>query len=295
MKHSIFTTLFTISTLCTFAQRRTVVYYNNPVPTWDTSLHQVVKNLSITSDSVFYYPKAKNNNDSALAFVEYFDTEGNVTEREEFNRATHAVAKIINYRYAENLLTVEESVAQSDFLINDNEGIDRVTRTFDHDSAGNVVTEKIFSYFGKSTNNPSVTTKSREYDNEGHLTKEYVTLPKQQPYLYRVFMYEDGVLSEEKTFNMQQDWIYSYVYEWDKRANTKRVYLLNQSKKLQREYQYDRQQRLVKDKQFTARNIYWDYSGNEYTYDANGLPSSQVFNQVTGERFYYKHFYTHNK
>jgi hypothetical protein len=263
-------------------------------PGWDAGFFTAAKTQHVVSDSIYYYEKAKNSHDSALVTILYFNGQGNLAEQDEFNMVTHTVVKIVNYTYTDTLLTKQEIIEKSLVVVNDNEGLQREVRTFDHDSAGNITTEKHYVYFGNIAS-PSVTALSREYDAQGHLTKEYVTMPGKPPYLYRTCDYINSALSEEKIYDMQQRWMYSYIYEYDERTKTKSVYLLNQDKNLRSEYVYGGRQELIKEKSYSNRNLYWDHSTQEFNYEANGLLVSQGYHAANGDSFYFKHFYTRKK
>ena len=214
-----------------------------------------------------------------------------MVEKDEISINSKAVISIVNYRYTGDLLTMEETLSKTNLIVNDDAGIQKKVRTFDHDSADNVITEKDYSYFG-SPPKPSVTTMNREYDSVGHITKEYVTMPGSQPYLYRTYEYLNGILSEQKIHDMQQQWIYSYLYEYDETAKTKSVYLVNQARNIRNEFFYNSQQQLIKDKEYGDHNGYWDFGTLEYFYDLNGLLVSESFRAANGDSFYFKHFYT---
>ena len=240
--------------------------------------------------TLYFYKKRKNNKDSILRMTQYFDTSGNLVERDEYN-VKGEVFRITNYTYQNDILFQQESISKEMFSINSS-NLSKKLKTYEHDSFGNVITEKEFSYFGDSLKSVSTTIWNREYDSQGHLIKEFITLPGGKTYLHHVYYYSNEILNEIKTYDINQNWMYSYLYEYDELTRIKSLYLNNSSKVLKHEFFYDDQKKLVKEKDYDQGRAFLDHSTQTYIYKSNGLLESQSFDDIKGENYYYKHFYT---
>ncbi|HVX50784.1 MAG TPA: hypothetical protein VHB48_11540 [Chitinophagaceae bacterium] len=269
---------------------RTLYFY----PSWDTSLFRAVKMHAVVNDSIYYYAKAQKKHDSALAAVLYFNTRGYMIEKDEFEVSSGGVEKITNYTYNDNGTPARiETQARSSISINGNPAIDKDVVTFDYDTAGNIIARKDYSYIRDTSG--SLTENNYEYDSAGRRIKEYLSMPHTAKYLYRDYTYTGSKLSEEKMFDFQGHWMYSYDYEYDDRARETSIYLVNDNRTLSKEYFYDTQQRLIKEKSYSNRNVFWDHSTQEYTYSSAGLLTSQSYRNANGDNFYFRHFYTIKK
>lgn len=274
--------------LCiTCYSQKTVIY--NIQPSWGHNILKVIKSQNIKSDSTYFYKKKNNNKDSVLIMTQYFDSLGNLIERNEFG-FNGEVFRITDYTYIDTMLVKEERISKEMFYINGS-NLSKKIKTYDRDYFGNVITEKEYSFSGDSLKSMSLTQWSREYDSLGHLTKEFVTLPRAKTYLYHTYNYTNGNLTEIKTYNINQDWMYSYLYEYDILANTKTVYLYNNKNTLSHEFFYD-ETKLITEKDYEQGRGFSDHITQTYRYKLDGLLQSQTFIDLKGESYYYKHFYS---
>lgn len=276
----------TLSINC-YAQK-TIVY--SIQPNWNNNILKVIKSQGIKSDSVYFYKKKRNNKDSTLIMTQYFDSFGNLSERKEFS-FNGEIFRITKYEYIDTLLLMEEIVSESMLYVNGS-NLSKKVRTYDRDSFGNITTEKEYSFSGDSLKSMSITEWNRDYDSLGHLTNEYIKLPKAERYLYHSYSYSNGNLVEMKTFNFNKNWMYSYLYVCDSKANTKSVYLDNTERILSHEFFYNSEAKLVMEKDYEQGRGFLNHTTQTYFYMLNGLLESQTFQDLKGENYYYKHFYS---
>jgi hypothetical protein len=267
--------------------QNTVIYSISP--NWDNNAFEVVKAQKIKSESVYLYKKRKNYKDSILTMTQYFDSLGNLIERDEYDFHGE-VYRITNYIYRGTVLKEQESTSKG-LLFTNGSNLSRRLKKYDQDSLGNVIVEKEFYSLGDSLKNPSITMWNKEYDSLGHLTKEFITLPTGKGYLYHTYVYINGAQTETRTYEIDESWMYSYLYQYDENLRTKSVYLYNTSKNLKHEFFYDEQKRLVMEKDYEQGYLYLDHITQTYFYMPNGLLESQTYQSIKGENYYYKHFY----
>jgi hypothetical protein len=259
-------------------------------PKWIPTTRQTIKGHNVKTDKVYYY-KSRKNKDSTLIATLYFDTLGNLVERDVYNLKGDVV-KITNLIYVDTVLMREETVSKSAITVNGS-NLWKEVKTYDYDSLGNVISEKDYSNYGLPANSFSVTKWNREYDSSGHLIKEYYTPPEGTSFLYHVYDYSGEVVSEIKSYDYQQHWIYSNLFEFDKDRNVQTVYLYNSSKKLSEELFYDRQKNLVMEKAYEGiPPFYSDHTTRTYSYNSDGLVEKQTDQDIMGQVYYYKHFYS---
>lgn len=283
-----FSILFILVTLCINCYSQKTFIYSIQ-PNWNHNILEVIRSQNIKSDSVYFYKKKKNNKDSTLIMTQYFDSLGNLIERNEFN-FNREVFRITDYSYIDTILLKEERISKDMFYINGS-NLSKKIRTYDHDGLGNIIAEKEYSFFGDSLKSMSVTEWNRDYDSLGHVIKEFITLPKAETYLYHTYSYTNGNLIEIKTYNFNQIWTYSYLYEYDDKANTKSVYLYNNEKTLNHEFFYN-EKKLVMEKDYEQGHGFLDHITQTYFYKPNGLLVSQAIQNLKGESYYYQHFYS---
>jgi hypothetical protein len=261
-----------------------------PEPKWTATVPQTIKTNYVKTDQVYYY-KNRKNKDSTLIATQYFDSSGNLIERDVYNLKGEVV-KISNFIYVDTFLMREETGFESAITVNGSNAWKEV-KTYDYDSLGNVISQKEYSNYGLASNSYSVRKWSREYDSRGHLIREYYTPPEGKSFLYHIYGYAGDVLSEIKSYDYQQHWIYSNLFEFDKNRNVRTVYLYNTSKKISEELFYDPHNNLVMEKGYEGiPNIYTDHITRTYSYNSDGLLEKQTDQDIRGQIYYYKHFYS---
>ena len=169
MKFSFFLSLMTFCINC--YSQKTVIY--SIQPNWNHNIREVIKSQTIKTDSVYFYKKKKNNKDSTLIMIQYFDSLGNLIERDEFSFNGEAF-RITNYTYLDTVLLKEETISRDMVYINGS-NLSKKMRTYDHDGLGNVISEKEYSYFGDSLKSMSVTEWNKDYDSLRHVINEFIT------------------------------------------------------------------------------------------------------------------------
>ncbi len=257
-------------------------------PNWNHNILEVIKSQNIKSDSVYFYKEKTNNKDSTLIITQYFDSLGNLIERNEFNLNKEAF-RITDYTYMDTVLLKKETMSKDMFYINGSDISKKIT-TYEYDSLGYAIAEKEYSFFGNPLKLISTTKWDRDYDSLGHLIKEFITLPKSKTYLSHSYIYTNGRLTEMKTYDINQTWMYSNLYQYDEIANTKSVYLFNNVKRLSHEFIYDGK-RILMEKDYDLGN-YLDHTTQFYFYKPNGLLESQTFEDPLGNHYYFKHYYS---
>jgi hypothetical protein len=282
------TILPVLLSFCITCYSQKTVFYSVE-PAWNHNSAESIRSQNLKTDSVYFYKKRKNNKDSSLVMTQYFDSLGNLIERNQFN-PNGEVFRITDYTYTDTVLLKEESMSKDMFYINGS-NLSKKIRTYDRDALGNVITEKEYSFFGDSLKSESVTEWNRVYDSVGNLSEEFVTLPPANRYLYHTYSYINSKLAEAKTYNINQSWMYSYLYEYDQVANATRVYLFNTEKTLSHEFFYN-EKKLVMEKDYEQGHGLLDHITQIYVYNRNGILESQTFQNLSGQNFYYKHFYS---
>jgi hypothetical protein len=278
--------IFSFHSICQSQNMKTFVSVN---PNWDISVSSVNKSSFINIDSVYLFNKKQNNRDSTLVMIQYFDSAAQIIERDEF-RADRSVWRITNFNYQNNLLLTKEIMSADMFVIN-NSNITKHVYNNMYDINGNIISVVDSSYFGDSLKSVSVTVWDREYDSAGHLIKEFETLPKQKAFLHYTYLYTDGNLTEIKSYDFKKNWIYSHVYEYDTQSNTKSIFLVNNSKVLTSTSFYDNKKRLIKEVYNNEGLSNWYPITNIYSYNVDGVLESQIFQDLKGRKYYYKHYY----
>ena len=274
-----------------YSQRKVII--SNPNPNWDNNTSQIIRQQSVSSDSVYIYTKKKNNNDSSLVLTQYFDSLGNLVERDEYN-SNGVILKVINYRYSDTVLIQQEQISRNLIVIN-NSNLSKEIKTYDYDNIGHMIAEKEYLYMNDSFKSPITTITTREYDSVGLLIKDFVTLPLGEAHLRHTYIYSNGILKEIKIYDTDGKYAYSYNYEYNPETKVKSIYLSNYEKKLENESFFDNQKRLIKEVIYYNGNAYLDHSTQTYSYTEDGLLESQYYQSTNGDNYYYKHFYTrHN-
>jgi hypothetical protein len=273
---------------------KTVVSQNTLVysiePNWENFSSEIIKAQHIKSDSVYSYKKRRKNKDSAIRMAQYFDTLGNLIERDEYD-FDGKISKIINYTYADTALLKQETISKEIFYIKGS-NISKKVKTYERDSSGNITLIKEYSFFGDSLRSSSTTSWRREYDNSNCLTKEYLTPSKGETYLRHTYLYTNGILTEVKSYGTNKEWIYSYLYEFDQITRVKSIYLYNASKKLSHEFFYDDNGKLIKEQDYDQGHDLKDHITQTYSYTSNGQLETQELEGLTGESYYFRHFYS---
>jgi len=247
------------------------VYYG-PHPT-ELNTAVVLKQNNIKAEAVYLYHKEKNNKDSALVLVNFFDSLGFCIKKEEFKEKESTPYTITTYTYFEGLLMRQEIVSTT--------GYNSIT-TFDYDSAGNKIAQK--SYY-KGSKADLITEKKWEYDALGRVIKEYNNVDN-HPFLYSAYYYNDwnNRLKEIKQYDSTGHWLYSYQYEYDYVSNKSSEYSVNKyTKNLEWESDYDNDNFLVK--KLNSGNVLYQF---KYT---NGLLFSEKTRDQNLTTTYFKHYY----
>jgi hypothetical protein len=280
------------------ANNNATAYRNETVfevrPNWEIDSPALIKDQSISKDSVFLYRRRKNNRDSTLAFVEYFDSLGNKMESDEYTINKGQLWRITNYNYDSDLLFKKEEISESIIKINGSNPIQKNVSTYEYDNLGNNVSEKLYSNTTDSSRKISVTVWQREFDSSGHQVKEFEALPGQKTSLRHKYYYMNGKVSVVETYDVHQKWIYSYQYKYNNQKNLETVFMINNfpEPQIQKKYFYDEKNRLIKEENYTEGRIYLDHSTEMYAYNTNGVVIWQSYQDIAGNNYYYRHFYT---
>jgi hypothetical protein len=250
----------------------------------------IIKTEKIKSESMYIYEKKKNNKDSTLFMTQYFDSSGNLIERDEY-KPNKELFRIINYSYNGGILIKQETITKSPLLVN-GFNISKKVKTYTYDSVTKTVLEKEYTFSGDSLKNETVSLLKKEYDSLGYLQKEYALLPNGEFYLYRTYTYLNGILSEIKRYNIYQTLQKSYFYEYDDKLNSKNVFNLLGEKTLAHEYHYDDHKKLIMEKDYEMGRLFLDHITFTYSYNSMGLLDSEVFQSLNGDYTYYKYYYS---
>ncbi len=288
-----FILLFSFSLVCFCTAFSQIKQFVSIDPNWDINKASLIRETGVRIDSVFLYPKKERSHDSTLMLVDFFDTTGNIVEKDEYAFNRSGLWRLTTYSYSNGLLLNKQVHAKPNFIINDKSYGTKDIYTYDYDSAGNNITEKLYSYTGAALDHYSLTIWNREYDSAGHLIKEYETLSGQEPYLHCTYNYNNGSLSETSYYDKDKNLMYAYLHRYDTELNVASISLTNRynSNSLQSELFYDDKKRLIQEKHYSYVHLYLDHTTQNYFYDANGLIQKQSFQDLSGNNYYYKHFY----
>ena len=256
----------------------------------NNNISNIIKAEKIKSESMYVYEKKKKNKDSTLFMTQYFDSSGNLVERDEY-KPNKELFRIINYSYDGPILVKQETVTKN-FLLLNGFNLSKKIKTFTYDSVTKTVIEKEYTFSGDSLKNETSSYLKKEYDSLGYLQKEYALLPNGELYLFRTYTYINGILSEIKRYNIYQTLQKSYFYEYDDKLNSKNVYNLLGEKTLAHEYHYDDHKKLVMEKDYEMGHLFLDHITIAYTYNSMGLLESETFQSLNGDYTYYKYYYT---
>ncbi len=223
--------------------------------------------------------------------TEYFDSSGNLIEREDHG-FDGKMFRITNYIYADTELLKKESISLGVIYVNGS-NTSKMVETYDHDSLGNITDEKEYSYFWDSLNSIPLHIWKKEYDITGHIAREFVTLPGGKTYLHQTYAYDNGNLREIKNYDFNQNWMYTYLYEFDAQTGTRSEYsVYNTSRVLKHEFLYDGQKRLIEERDYDQGLAFLDHITQNYFYSPVGLVESQTMEDLSGKNYYFKHFYS---
>jgi hypothetical protein len=255
-------------------------------PSWGPSSEAVNKKKSVFLDSVFRFLKKSKNRDSILSMVQLFDSSGNLVERQQYSWKDGSLQMLDVLVYEEGVLFRKE-----EFDATSNR---KDVTTYDYDSVGHLVVEKIYSNFNDSLKGTTITMKNREYDELGHLTKEFISLPNGKSFLEHEFFYNNnGKISEAKTFDISGHWKLSYFYEYDESNRSESIYkqFADGEKKIDNDYIYDDQNKLIEIKNYTEGETYAKRYTQTFFYTRDGLIDKQVYEDTERNDYYYKHYY----
>jgi len=263
-------------------------------PDWNIDPPELIESKSIKNDSVFRLRRHNDRLDSTLAFVEYFDTLGNKLETDEYTGDSSQLWRIRNYSYEDGLLFKMEQISTSLTKVNHSNSVKKSIFTYEYDSAGNNVRETLYDNVNDSAKRITVTKWEKEYDNLGHIVKEYETPPKQESYLKHKYSYRDGKLNEDATFDMKKNWIYSYIYMYNSEDNLLNIFLSTNSsvQRIQKRLYYDTTKRLTKEDIYTDAVDSLDHVTDTFVYNFAGLVVWQSCQDVIDNIYYFVHHYT---
>jgi len=262
-------------------------------PEWLNTNSMILRSNVVQKDSVYYYDTKENNPDSALIMTQYFDSLGNLLERDEFSvKKKGEVWKVSNFSYLGDQLFKKEIISMTENKEVHEARLKKDVFTYEYDSAGDVVKVKAYSFPNSSIYTYSLTIQENEYDSSGHLIKEFLTRGRGNRFLYRTYIYDHGILTELNTYDSTGYLSYSNTRKFDNKKNILSIYLGdNAPDNLRLELYYDDKKRLAQQK------IYWeggvDYESQYYWYNAGGLVDRQVVKyDINGKKYYYRHFYS---
>lgn len=272
----------------------TVTVYFSIKPTWIDNSKQTIMENDIFSDSVYYYSRAKHNKDSTLIMTQYFDSLGNLLERDEFNRTNGQVIKITNNKYIDTFLVEGETEELTPYTFSTNSGSyssSKIDINYEYNKNGKVVTRKENSYFEDSLKHADPIIYTLEYNDIGFLSKEFVALHHIAPYLHCTYHYTDNDLTEVKAYDYKGNYMYSYIYEYDKDLRIKTSYLQNANKTIQSQIYFDAKGRIIEVKKYGKR-VKSDHSNEIFNFDQSGLLTTQSFRDIADQDYFYKHHYS---
>lgn len=263
-------------------------------PNLDIHFPVLIRSKSIKNDSVFRLLRHNDKLDSTLALVEYFDSLGNKLQTFEYSGDSNQVWRITNYTYDNGLLFKIEQTSASQNNVNNSNFIKKSISTFDYDSAGNNITETLYDNVNDSAIKTTVAKWEREYDNSGHIVTEYETPPNRESYLKHKYSYRRGKLTEDSSFNMQSNWIYSYIYTYNNQDNLQNVSFSNNSssQRIQKRLYYDTAKRLNKVDTYIDGIGYLDHVTEIFNYNFAGLVVWQSYLDIRDNIYYFIHHYT---
>ena len=131
MKYIVWLILFESSLFSANSQIKIVIIVN---PDNYDNGQVVIKNNFISKELIFSYKKNKAK-DSALVLQEYYDSTGNIQEKDQFSVGSPAPWKVTNYWYGDNRLIKKEIITPGKYS-------NYSAYIYEYDTAGN----RIFEY-----------------------------------------------------------------------------------------------------------------------------------------------------
>jgi len=270
-------------------------------PTWLQVKPSGIKKNGVHQDSVYYFKSQEKGRDSALIMIQYFDSVGNLTERDEFNvKAKGEIVRVNRLSYLEDELLQKEVSAKTIDLFKSTR-YQKELYLYEYDSAGNNITEKLYEYFGDSLNKYKITVFENLYDSAAHIVKSYRKSGSSDRFLQRTYTYKNGILDEINNYDSNYEVVFTNVYRLDTKKNIERIYLTDVSPdNLMLEFFYDDKRRVKQEKRyfeeshsFTPGYKYNSTITQNYWYGADDLIEKQVVKtEHDGTSYFYKHYYS---
>jgi hypothetical protein len=282
--------LFSYSCYSQLMPRSTTITTLNP--TWRLVKREDIRKNGVKQDSVFYFNSKENNRDSALIMIQYFDSLGNFSERDEYSvKNKGEIVRVTRQTYMDDELFQSEILTKKIGLINHIVHYEKELHTYEFDSAGNNIVEKLYEFFGDSLNKYRLFVTENLYDSASHIVKSFAKAGGSDRYLHKVYKYNSGILDEVKAYDSNREEIYTNVYRTDDKRKISRIYLTDVSPdNLQLEYLYDDKNRVKQEKWY---NDGVNKVTQTYLYDPKDLIEMQtVKSENDGAKYYYKHYYS---
>lgn len=264
--------------------------FYNVQPNWINNPTSIIKERGIKKDAVYFYKKKKIYSDSSLIFSRYYDSLGNIVERNYFN-FDGEVIRISNYTFIDTILLKEETVWKNSFR-SEYGYVSKEVTTYEHDTPGHNVKVTKYSFLGDSTKPSFVTMFNIEYDSDGNATRDYMTPPKGNAFVHHSYDNKNGKLVETKTFNQSGKLMYSIFYEVGETPNVQNVYYYKNRKILLRQSVFNDQNLLIAQKDYPKNTPTSERISQAYFYQPDGLIDNQTYKQQLGKNYWFKHFYT---
>lgn len=271
-------------------------------PTWLQFKPAYIRKNLVHQDSVYYFKSKENGRDSALIMVQYFDSIGNLTERDEYNvKAKGELARVTRLSYLDEELIQKEITTQTVDLLSNNTHYQKELHLYEYDSAGNNVAEKLYEYFGDSLKKYKITVFDNLYDSSGRIIKSYQKTGSSGRLLQRTYKYNNGVLDEVNHYDSNVEVMYTLVYRVDTKKNVERIYQTDVAPdNLMLEFFYDDKKRVKQAKLYyqeinAMQQGYWNSAmiTQSYWYGADDLIEKQVVkSEHDGTNYFYKHYYS---
>jgi hypothetical protein len=280
------------------ARTRGTITSLNPV--WLQEKPAYIKKNLVHQDSVYYFKSKENGQDSALIMIQYFDSAGNLIERDEFNvKEKGELVLVTRLSYIDDELIKKEVTAKTINLVNKTIQYQKNLHLYEYDSAGNNTSEKLYEYFGNSLDKYQITVFDNLYDSANHIIESYHKDGNSDRFLQRTYKYDNGRLDEINQLEPNHEVKLVNLYRYDIKKNIERIYQTDISPdNLVLEFYFDDKKRIIREREYSEElTTIGLFHGNavtqSYFYGADDLIEKQTVKfEVDGKNYYYKHYYS---
>jgi hypothetical protein len=287
-----FSPIYVTSCFNCFYQRDPSINLISVYPDWLYTNPSFVRTIGVKRDSVFVYEKKEKSRDSVLIMAQFFDSTGNLTEKEEYSvKNKGEIWRFTHLSYLEDQLMKEEIITRKEERESNTDGYEKRINTYEYDSAGNMITVKQYDFGDNSSKKYDLKITEYNYDASGRLIKTF-TKSGASSFLSAAYTYDKDGLLEIRGYDYANHLLFKNLLQNDHQNSVTRIYRTEAiPANIIQEYYYNDQNKLRQQIAYSGNNII--ISSQTYTYDPNGLIGKQNLIYINNNfYYYYKHHYS---